>query len=271
MDYLRTEITEEIDCTDNRWDSPWFFLDDQIFVSASFDSQVNSGPIRKNSGIPTSNGISGSYSRFGQYKDYLYCIDNTTLHPFRVSNPSCPVALDAVPIGWNIETIFPWENHLFIGSQTGLIVFNASNPEQPSYEASFIHATGCDPVVCDENYAYVTIHAGTTCNGTLNQLDVIDIKNLPTTSLTQSYSMTKPQGLSVAGNYLYLCDDGLKVYDKTKPESLKLLAHLRDIETYDALLVDDTHLMVIGADGFYQYDVSDPTSPKKISHIKVTP
>ncbi|MCC6458897.1 MAG: hypothetical protein IT260_00400 [Saprospiraceae bacterium] len=271
VDYLRTEITEDLDCTDDRWDSPWFLRGEQIFLSATFDAQSNSGPIRKNAGLPTSTGISGSYSRFGQYKDYLYCIDNTTLHPFLVSDPSCPSAITSIPIGWNIETIFPWKDRLFIGSQSGLIVYNATNPEQPVYEASFIHATGCDPVVCDEDYAYVTIHAGTTCNGTFNQLDVINIKNLPATSLEQSYPMTNPQGLSVAGKYLYLCDDGLKVFDKTKPEALKLVTHLRDMETYDALVIDDTHLMVVGADGFYQYDVSDPANPKRISHIKVTP
>lgn len=221
--------------------------------------------------MPAATGIAGSYSRFGQYDDYLYCVDNTSLRPFSVANAACPSALPPLFIGWSIETIFPFNNRLFVGSQTGVFIFNASNPAQPVQEASFSHATGCDPVVCDDENAYVTIHDGTTCNGTFNQLDIISIKNLPVTSLRKSYPMAKPKGLSVAGNYLYLCDDGLKIFDKTDVLNLKELAHLRGIATYDVIALDDTHILVVGDDGFHQYDVSTPKAPKEISRISVTP
>ncbi len=270
VDYARTNVTEDIPCDDGRWSQPWFREGDMIFA---FDGATasNSGPVKTNNGLPASTGIAGSYSRFGQYGDYLYCVDNTTLRPFSVASPSCPAALDPVFIGWNIETIFPWKNRLFVGSQTGVFIFNASNPARPVQEAVFSHATGCDPVVCDNENAYITIHDGTTCNGTFNQLDVVDIRKLPVTTLSKTYPMTKPRGLSAYGNYLYVCDDGLKIFDKTNPSALKQLGQVQDLVTYDVIALDDTHVLVIGDDGFYQYDVSNPAAPKAISHLLVTP
>lgn len=269
VDYLQTPITETVDCNDPRWGDVWFMEGDALFVSNN--SIKTNGPVRTGSGLPAGIGIAGSYSRFGQYDQYLYCVDNSTLRTFSVASPGCPSALEAIQIGWNIETIFPWKDRLFVGSQTGVFIFNVANPARPVQEAAFSHASGCDPVVCDDENAYVTIHDGTTCNGTFNQLDVIDIRNLPATMLRKTYPMTKPKGLSTVGKYLYLCDDGLKIFDKTDPLNLRQLSHLKDIVTYDVIALDETHILVVGDGGFFQYDVSDPTAPRKISQILVTP
>lgn len=276
VDYAQTQVTETIDCHDDQWGNVWFVRGDVVFVTdALVSAQSTGGPAWKNSSIPAATGIAGSYSRFGQYDNFLYCVDNTSMRPFSLTNPSCPVAQNAIQIGWNIETIFPWKDRLFVGSQNGVFIFNASNPAQPQLETAFSHATGCDPVVCDEENAYVTIRDGAECrNGVttpVNQLDVIDIRNLPSASLRKTYPMKNPKGLSVAGKYLYLCDDGLKVYDKEDPLNLKPLAHITGIKTYDVIALDETHLLVVGDDGFYQYDVSDPAAPKEISRISVTP
>ncbi|MEQ1744608.1 MAG: hypothetical protein ABMA02_04225 [Saprospiraceae bacterium] len=271
VDYTQTPITEEVACDDQRWDGAWFMEGDFIFVGINQLNTGANGPLKTGSGLPAGIGIAGSYSRFGQYDQYLYCVDNFTLRPFSVASPSCPTALEAIPIGWNIETIFPFGNKLFVGSQTGVFIFDATNPARPVQEASFNHATGCDPVVCDDENAYVTIHDGTTCNGTFNQLDVIDIRSLPATSLRITYPMKKPKGLSVYGKYLYLCDEGLKIFDKSDPLKINLLSHVTGIATYDVIALDETHILVVGDGGFYQYDVSNPAAPRKISQILVAP
>ncbi|MBK9336858.1 MAG: hypothetical protein IPM98_09825 [Lewinellaceae bacterium] len=269
VDFVQTTVTETLDCNDPRWGGNWFLEGDFVFVAdGSFNS---SGPIRKNTGIPSGSGIAGSYSRFGQYDQYLYCVDNSTLRTFSLASPGCPSALETIQIGWNIETIFPWKDRLFVGSQNGVFIFNVTNPARPAQEAAFLHATGCDPVVCDDENAYVTIHGGTDCNGTINQLDVIDIRSLPAATLRKTYPMTKPKGLSLSDRYLFLCDDGLKIFDKTDPLNLKQLSHLKGIETYDVIALDATHILIVGDGGFFQYDVSDPAAPKQISQILVTP
>ncbi|MCY7328001.1 MAG: hypothetical protein LH618_05600, partial [Saprospiraceae bacterium] len=172
-------------------------------------------------------------------------------------------------VGWNVETIFPWKDKLFVGSQTGVFVFNNSNPARPVQEARFDHASGCDPVVCDDQYAYVTIHDGTTCNGTFNQLDIIGIENLPNGSLLKTYPMKRPFGLAVTNEHLFLCDDGLKIFDKSDPLALREVSHLKNLATYDVIAFSDSHLLLVGDGGFYQFDVSDPANPRQMSLLPV--
>lgn len=262
--YDEREITEETPCNDERWRNGWFWWGESVAVDVAFDgfSSASGG-----NSLPA--GIGGSYARFGQYDQYLYTVDNSSLKSWSLLSPECPAPLDSMMIGWNIETIFPWKDRLFVGSQTGVFIFNNSNPQHPVLESTFSHATGCDPVVCDEENAYVTLHDGTTCNGTLNQLEVIGIGNLPATSLLRTYPMTRPMGLSVRGNYLYLCDDGLKVFDKTDPSDLRQVAHLQNLKTYDVISLDNGLLLVIGEGGFFQFDVSDPSAPRQISALPV--
>ena len=260
VDYTQTDVTEKVPCEEQ---NNWFRRENVLFIDAAFDSNKGGG-----SGIPAGAGIAGSYARFGLFGEYLYTVDQSLLRSWSVATP-CAQRLDSIYAGWNIETIFPWKDRLFLGSQTGLFIFNNSNPAHPVLESTFSHATGCDPVVCDDQYAYVTIHGGTTCNGTFNQLDVIGIEHLPATSLLKTYAMKRPFGLSVTNEHLFLCDDGLKIFDKTDPLKMKELSHLKNIEAYDVIALSDSHLLLIGDGGFYQFDVSDPSKPRQISHLPV--
>ena len=263
--YEQTEITENISCSDARFNRNWFIDGGDVLIMADV---VNTAAETSGGNALAAAWIGGSYARFGLVDQYLYTIDNSTLSTWTVAS-GCPGKIESNPVGWNIETLFPWKNKLFIGSQTGVFIFDNSNPEHPVYENSFSHATGCDPVVCDDHFAYVTIHDGTTCNGTFNQLDIIDIEQMPAMSLAKTYPMKRPKGLSVTNDFLYLCDDGLKIYDKTNPLDLKLKSHSKGIDTYDVIALGAGQLLVIGADGFYQIDASNPEKPKELSKILV--
>jgi len=268
VDYKQTTVTEKVNCDDNRWNEPWFFEGNSIWADGA---TLNTGGIKNgNAGLPSNIGIAGSFARFGLADEYLYTVDSWLLRSWSLASPACPVKSDSVWLGWNAETIFPWKDRLFVGSQNGVFIFNNTNPGHPTLEATFSHATGCDPVVCDDTHAYVTIHDGTNCNGTFNQLDIIGIENLPSASLLKSYQMKRPFGLAITNEHLFLCDDGLKIYDKTNPLELKELSHLKNISTYDVIAFSDSHLLLIGDDGFFQFDVSDPSSPKQLSLIPVS-
>ena len=58
---------------------------------------------------------------------------------------------------WNVETIFPFKDKLFIGSQNGMFVYNINNADNPSLVGQFSHVQSCDPVIADDDYAYVTL------------------------------------------------------------------------------------------------------------------
>ncbi len=278
--YKGTDITQEIDCGDQRAVQTWFSEGDVVFMNSGslnngvFDTGIknfsNAQVAYSGEGSSMPSGIAGSFARFGLASGYLYTLDNFLLRSWSLSNPSCPSKTDSVYTAGNVETIFPWKDRLFVGSPTGLQIFNNSNPARPVSESFFSHATGCDPVVCDNENAYVTVRGGTPCNGNINQLDIIDIRNLPTVTLTRSYNMTSPMGLSVTDRYLYVCDNGLKIYDKSNPNDLDLKKHFNKINAYDVIALNSGLVMVVGDDGFYQFDVSDPSDPKQLSHITVS-
>jgi hypothetical protein len=269
VDYTRTETTEIIDCADDRFNNPWFWNGANIFIDmAAFDVQ----PGIQNGGSAVVNaGIAGSYARFAQHPQFLYGIDNNNLITFNVDNPACPQEVQTQSVGWDIETIFPWDNWLFVGSSNAVYIFNNSTPNQPVLSQVFQHASGCDPVICDDNFAYVTIRNGRTCNngvnGTVNQLSVVDIRQLPNATEVATIPMTDPMGLALTETHLFVCDDGLKVFDKTQAPNLTQVAHLTQWKTQDAAYLGNNILLVVGPGNLYLFDVSNPADPKLLSSL----
>ncbi|MBK9733688.1 MAG: hypothetical protein IPO92_01455 [Saprospiraceae bacterium] len=265
---VRSNQTQILDCSNPNFGRGEFIENGQTF----FDS--NSGP--KSTVINSSNGnnttgLAGSFAKFAVVNDYLYTIDYNSLKSYLVSNPSDPQFKYKNQIGWGIETIFPYGDKLFVGSNSGMFIFDNKNPEAPVLLSSFDHARACDPVVVNGNIAYVTLRNGNECQGFENQLDVIDITNVLQPKLIKSYPMKNPHGLSYSDGKIYLAEGeyGFKVLDVKDPNSVNELCSINDIHSYDMISLNDKRLFMIGDDGFYQFNVSDPRHPKIVSTIKI--
>jgi len=211
---------------------------------------------------------------FALYDCYLYVIDGAQVDVIDVKENTNPVFANTFRVSWDIETLFPYKDKLFIGSAAGMFIYDNSNPLEPVQLSRFVHARACDPVVVKDNYAYVTLRDGTWCQGFENQLDVVDVTDLQNPELVATYPMDNPHGLSVKNNELYLCDgaSGLKVFDIKDVEAISdnQLDHIMDLDTYDAIALPNKDvLLVIGADGFYQYDISNPADLKQLSLIAI--
>lgn len=216
-------------------------------------------------------GIAGSMSRFALVNNYLYTVGNTDLNIFDISMAQQPNFNDKVTIGsWNIETIFPFKNKLFIGSQNGMYIYNINNPDQPLLEGQFGHLRSCDPVIADDSFAYVTLRSGTACQGFSNQLDILQLNNFTNPSLVKSYNLTNPHGLSKDGNLLFICDgaDGLKIYNAVDVNNIKLIKQFTGIETYD-VIANGNIALVVAKDGLYQYDYSNINNIHLLSKINI--
>jgi hypothetical protein len=226
----------------------------------------------QNGGQPTA-GIGGSMARFTISRNHLYTIDETTMRVYDLALPADPVPGSALNVGWGIETIFPYRDKLFIGSRTGMFIFDAANPAQPTQLSTFGHLQSCDPVVVDDQYAYVTLRSGPTCrNTTLNQLDVVDITDLRNPRLVKTYPMQNPHGLGKDGNTLFVCEGeaGLKVFDAADVRAIdQHQLGTQAIHSYDVIPFRNVAI-VVGNDGLYQYDYSDPQNLKLLSKIAVT-
>jgi hypothetical protein len=213
-------------------------------------------------------GISGSMARFTLLNNYMYTVTDQSLNVFDISQAHNPIFNNKVNIGWGIETIYPFKGNLFIGSTAGMFIYQTSNPAQPTKVSSFQHARSCDPVIADDNYAYVTLRSGTMCNGFTNQLDVINIANLTAPNLVKSYNLTNPHGLSKDGNTLFICDgkSGVKVFDASNVRDIKLLQTSTGIDAYD-IIAQNNLAVVVGRDGLYQYDYSNRNKLKLLSKV----
>jgi hypothetical protein len=214
-------------------------------------------------------GVGGSMARFTILNDHLYTVTYSELYTFNIFNATDPQLIKKNDLGnWRIETIYPFKDKLFIGSADGMYVYDVSSPASPSPLGQFGHARSCDPVIADDNHAFVTLRSGTQCQGFTNQLDVLDISQLTNPRLVQSYSLTNPHGLSKDSNWLFICDgiDGLKAYDATDVKNMKLKSHIEGIETYDVIAMNNV-AMVVAKDGLYQYDYSDIANIRLLSKI----
>jgi hypothetical protein len=224
-----------------------------------------------NYSAPQVGGMGGSMASFTLMNDKLFTVTNQHLKTFDVSTPQDPVfQSDVTPGSWAIETIFPYKDKLFIGTNMGMYIYDASNPNSVTMMSQFQHARSCDPVIAEDDYAYVTLRNGVSCGGTLNQLDVVAISNLNFPSLVKSYPLSNPHGLSKDGNLLFICEgkEGLKVFDASEVTDIKLIKHLKGTETFDVIAWNKKAL-VTTTDGLYQFDYSNVNDIKLISTIKL--
>jgi len=236
----------------------------EVFTTTNFDSGVN------NEGTTT--GIAGSTAKFAILDEVLYVMEEERfLNPFDISTPTTPIELQDSPIGGTIETLFPYKGFLFMGTPTGMLIYSVVDPENPTNISRFSHARGCDPVVVQGDYAYVTVRSGGRCGSAENVLSVINISNINAPFLEQNFLMENPHGLGIDGNSLFICDGeaGLKVFDASNPveSGNKLTHHFDKIQATDIIPYGNNAILV-GDDGIFQYDYSNPAEMILISEIK---
>ncbi|MGE5357101.1 MAG: LVIVD repeat-containing protein [Deltaproteobacteria bacterium] len=262
--YRATDRIEEVNCSDINGDI-MFESDGTVLVDFSGTKDGgNSG------GAGSVSGLGGSMARFTIMKERLYIVDNSSLQVVNVEKADDPFLTNKVEIGWGIETIYPFKENLFIGSNTGMFIFSATNPDKPELLSNFVHAVACDPVFAVGDIAYVTLRTGNNCRGIKDQLDVINIKNLLNPTLVKTYEMSNPHGLSVLDDKMVLCEGefGLKVLDVKDPKDIEIKSKIQNKHFYDVIILSQNDIILVGNDGLYQYKM-DGYELKELSVIKV--
>ena len=283
--YNREEVTETVDCDARQrieqrgfdcWNCEFF---DRTAWNGTIDfaqfDNAGVGIFSPLAGTANSgSGTGGSMARFTLFKDHLYTVDERSLRAFTFDGPTVSLSGET-PLWWGIETIIPHDEHLYIGSQTGMFIFETSNPAEPTQVGVFQHARACDPVYVKDNFAYVTLRDGTPCAGFANQLDLVDVTDPTAPRLVESFGMQHPHGLGIADDELFVCEGeyGLKAFDISIPTTLdeRPLWHAERWHAYDVIPLpsDAPTLLMIGDDGFLQLDISDPDQPELLSTIPV--
>jgi hypothetical protein len=243
--------------------SSWIFGSDKDYAlnAPSFASESSSG---------ASAGVNGSMSRFGLYKNYLYTVLNYSMTVIDLSGAEPAKVGDAIFVG-EVETIFSYKDNLFLGSPTGMSIYSVKDPLAPERMSTVWHVYGCDPVVVDNDLAYVTVHSENFCGQNTNTLLIIDVSDVKSPVEIASFTMTRPKGLGVDKGLLFVCDAGLKIY-KIGDDPQQLMAnrinHFTDMEGYDVIPYDNV-LMMIADDGLYQYDYTNINNITPLSRIAI--
>jgi hypothetical protein len=278
IDYIVSDKPRKLPCNHPFFErkNDYYFYDDFGFMSLD-QSINNNSEIFSDAGFSNSQGnspgIAGSLSSFALVGEYFYFINGADVNVYNISDLKNPFFTDGFDVAWNIETLFPYEDKLFIGGQNGMYIYDNSDPSSPQYLSEFVHARACDPVFVDGTTAYVTLSEGNACNNFTNQLDVIDVSDILNPILIKSYDMYKPKGLSVYDNKLFLCDEkaGMKIFDVTDKEAISnnRLSVIQGNTFFEVIHISPIEIMVIGPDGIFQYNVEDAESPILLSHIEV--
>lgn len=230
---------------------------------ASYSAASNASPASLGE-----SGKAGSTARFGILGQMLYTVDEQSMHLFSLQNPTAPTVGPVVQLGFGIETIFPQDHYLFLGSQTGMFIYDAAVPTAPKLVGVISHARSCDPVVVDGRFAYVTLRSTAegsngsatstmrsmfVCGGITqtNELDVVDISNPAQPHQVRAYPMSGPLGLGAENGRLYVCDDGLKIFDTTKAPELTQVQQFATSVT--DVIPNGDYLLAVGTNGLYQY------------------
>lgn len=205
----------------------------------------------------SSSGKGGSLARFTIAGNQLYTVDSRNLNIFNLDNPAAPGKISSKSVGFNIETIFAYQNTLYMGSQNGMYIYDISIPDEPQYKTCYQHIYSCDPVVANDTVAYVTLHTESMCGRNTNELQVVDVRDKKNPKFVKSIGMTQPRGLGMEGKTLFVCDNGLKVYSISslfQPVYLKKF----NIPAID-VIPNNNLLLVMASDGLHQYTFDNDT------------
>ena len=226
---------------------------------------------KENAAGAPSTGAGGSTARFTIAGNYLYVVDNTSLKAFDISDPNAaPVLKSKTAIGINIETIFPYQDKLFIGSSFSMHIFSLTNPEKPTKigQAEYQVRMSCDPVVAKDSTAYATLNATGPCGGGMSSLVVYNIKNINNPQLVRTLSIIAPHGLGIMDNALYVCDGpaGLYVYNINNTYNPQLVRTITG-ETFSDVIPYGNILICQVNTGISLYDISNRHQPVYLSRI----
>lgn len=214
-------------------------------------------------------GKGGSMARFAISGNYLYVVNNTSLLVYDISNPAETVQKSTVSVGWQIETIFPYDDKLFIGSSTGLFIYELKDPTKPSRLGAVAHFRACDPVVTQGNTAYLTLRGNGFCGSPNNALMVYDVTNPTQPVLKNQLPLKGPYGLGVHRDALYVCDgdSGMVVYNVSRPLFPEAMKTIKDGSTFLDVIPYNDVLIVYVKGGVRFFDISTPLNPVLLSEM----
>ena len=215
-------------------------------------------------------GQGGSLARFAIVNNHLYTVDHHKLSVYDITEAGNPMLKKTVDIGFDIETIFPFKDKLFIGSETVVHIFSIVDPVNPQKLSEAISPTvmrRCDPVVAKDSVAFATLRTNGECGGIRSILAVYDIKDINKPVQKATVPVSEPYGLGYQDDVLYVCDKaGLLVFDISKPFAPVFIKTINNGSYIDVIPYMGSLICWV-TNGVIVYDITDNKSPVLLSRI----
>ncbi|MFK7936973.1 MAG: LVIVD repeat-containing protein [Saprospiraceae bacterium] len=262
-------VTEELDPDDNIYNL--ITAGEQEFFYFDFNQRLIPESAVPSSFAGSSNSSVGSVNRITYYKEHVYVVSRSELSTF--SDAGKFELLNKNQTGWDMETVFPHQDRLFVGTRQSVDIYDLADLSNPQQAGSFWHATSCDPVYPDGDVAYVTLRTGdiSNCPGDENALVVLDINDIQFPQSIQEITMESPYGITLIGDRLFVGEgaNGLKIFDASDRRNIALIKHDKNIEAYDVIAHPTRSDMVLiaGPNGLGQYEVQGGTDLGLVSQI----
>ncbi|HIP46883.1 MAG TPA: hypothetical protein EYG95_04935 [Campylobacterales bacterium] len=211
-------------------------------------------------------GKGGSMARFAINGDKLYTLNNRYISVFDIKEADAPRPEARQPVDFDVETLYSYKKNLYVGAESGVYIYD----ENLTKIGEFTHTKSCDPVVVQDDVAFVTLNVGSTCrlSSGENTLQILDVKNPLAPRFITKKEMWNPKGLGIDGKNLFVCDGsaGLKVFDVNITQhsetnvtevalSYKLSSSIADVDCYD-VIAHKNLLIVSNGDDVRQFDYS---------------
>jgi hypothetical protein len=220
------------------------------------------------SALSSGTGAGGSLAKFTISGNYLYAVSSHYIYTIDISNPANPIRTNQTQLSFDMETIYPYKNNLFIGSKTGLYIYSLDVPSAPKLVGEAKHGRSCDPVIANDSVSYSTLKGSTFCGPATSGLYVYDVKNLNQPQLKTTIPINEPIGLGMADSALYVCcaAEGLKIFsikNAYAPVERKIFSNYNfiDVIPYNDILI------CWSAEGIILYDITNRLSPVFIKKI----
>ena len=235
-------------------------LEDSYYLYYNYMNQLIPPSSVPSSFVGNSTRSKGTLNKITTYNNYVYVIGNDKLYCFE-NTQSQMMPPEEVYVSRNLETIYPENDHLFLGTQNSMVVMSLYSPNAPFKISEYIHPTSCDPVLPYGNVAFLTLRSGdfSGCSGDENSLQVIDISNFSMPYELSTITMDSPYGMNIINDYLFVGEgsNGLAIFNASNPGHLTLETKNTNIEAYDIMLHPSipNRILTTNQNGMEQYDI----------------
>lgn len=204
--------------------------------------------------IGGNSGTGGSLARMVIVDQVMYMVDQSSIQVFDISTANEPRLVQVTEIfANNIETIFNYGDYLYLGSSNGMYIYSIEERFAPTYMSMATHVNGCDPVVSDGTFAYVTVRNTVQCNQNVdaNILEIYNVEQPDAPQWVSTTQMDEPIGLAIDGDYLFVCDDALELYDVSDRSQPKLIKSFPS-DAHD-IIINGNIVLTVDDNGVNQY------------------